>query len=188
MTISKDDINHLIQSEPSPSNQRTTFHFEEVFDGVKPLTENSLERLTYTISVQEKISVDDAPDGLIILAGDDVHLHYQKVDLLPREIQYVIRSAPGTSNYGNKEMFIEKVKRLLEYANSLPERPHPKYKVGDIVKFNIDARYNDIKGVIISVTPQKYTESYDYRVCISGCDINSALEYSQDALEFVDEK
>lgn len=107
------------ENEERESSNKT-IDLSGALEGTRPLTENSIPRLVPMITVEEPVSVDDAPDRLIFVVNGEERLRYVNLASLPSELVRVVNFLPGRPGLSfSKEHLVEAVKDLLVASERL---------------------------------------------------------------------
>jgi hypothetical protein len=106
-------------------DQNKQLKLDNVFEGTKPLVENSIERLVPVFSVSERIEKSEVPKRLIFQTnGGTEAIRYINLGFLPTEVQRVISHLPSSLTLEvpfSKNELLSAAKSLVGLIEKLPE-------------------------------------------------------------------
>jgi len=162
------------------------FDLNGVFEGVKPIVENNLERLVPQIRVEERIETGDAPRRILFTVNGGETLRYVHLGSLPEEVVDLIGKLPASFGFSKREL-LNSVEKLRESVLRLPDPPH-KFSTGDkirIIQDELGIMVNpDLigrTGTVCEVDPMG--SSYKYTVDLG----DRKLTLLEDMMEKTDE-
>lgn len=82
-----------------------------VFEGVRPVAENTIERLVTLLRVEEPIEEEKIPGRLLVTVNGDQVVRYQNLDRLPVEVKRIIDTLPGSMGF-SKDILLKNINSL----------------------------------------------------------------------------
>ena len=142
------------------------YDLTNVFDGVKPVAENSIPRLVTMLQVEEQIEEDKIPSRLLITVNGEQVIRYQNLEHLPVEVRDVIGTLPGSMGF-SKHILLEKIEKLKIAVENLKPTEPPKFVAGDPIRIIQDelgmlmneeviGKFGVVKEVVPLGTDYKY--------------------------------